>query len=239
MTGLCTSNDFGGSVVVTARSAARSGRLAARFASRVRVVPGVQSAIDASDVVVVSVLPGQVAEVLGNAAFAPRHTVLSVAAGIPVATLAGLVEPATRVHRAIPMPPVELGVGPLPLFPPSPELESLLATIGTVVPVDDERQFQALAAASAVMASFFETVATTARWLEGETVPADGAARYATSLFEALTQLLRGADPAQLAGMSAECLTAGGLNEQVLTELREHDWFDVLAKRLDRVMAPH
>ena len=87
------------------------------------------------------------------------------------------------------------------------------------------------------MASYFEIVAETAAWLEKEGVPDREAARYATSMFVALSSLFDGVETNELAEMSTECLTAGGLNEQVLTELRDREWFGTMRVRLDRIMA--
>ena len=113
---------------------------------------------------------------------------------------------------------------------------AIAARAGTAVAVDDERQFQALAVVTALMAMFFEQVASAANWLEGEGVPAPEAASYASSMFQALANLTTLEDPEGLAAMAEECLTAGGVNEQVLHELRDAGWFDTYRARLDRIM---
>lgn len=37
--------------------------------------------------------------------------------------------------------------------------------------------------------------------------------------------------------MAEDCRTAGGVNKQVLCELREADWFGTLRRRPERIMA--
>jgi pyrroline-5-carboxylate reductase len=239
VTGLCRAPGATDSlhILVSRRSEERSSRLRKLFPDRVEIVADNQEIVDRCRTIVIAVKPEQAEEVMTGLRFREEHRVLSLIAGMRVDRVRSLVAPAGGVFRAIPMPPVERCLGPVPLLPPDDELTSLLGRIGTVIPVTDERQFQALAASSALMASYFEIVAETAAWLEKEGVPDREAARYATSMFVALSSLFDGVETNELAEMSTECLTAGGLNEQVLTELRDREWFGTMRVRLDRIMA--
>lgn len=222
-------------ILVSERSKARSSRLAERH-ENVSVEADNQTIVDASDWVVLAVLPDQALEVASGLTFRADQRIISVIAGIRLEALVPVVAPATDIHRTVPMPPIERGLGPTAICPPNTELEALFNRAGTAVAVEDERQFQALAVATSVMAMFFEQVARAATWLEKEGVPAEQAASYSCSLYEALATLTGLEDAKGLQGMSDECLTAGGLNEQVLFELREAGWFDTYATRLDRIM---
>jgi pyrroline-5-carboxylate reductase len=157
-------------------------------------------------------------------------------AGISVEQLGAMTKRATNIHRVIPMPPNEIGFGPIPVFPPSPDLESLLGRIGTVIPVEDENHFSTFSASSALMGVFFELVATNARWIESQGVSPRHGAMYSTSLFQALASFTRNLDPSQLQQISQECLTAGGLNEQILNSAKSEGWFRLMESQLDLVM---
>ena len=233
--GLCGVGGFTGQILVSERSRERSARLAERHGN-VRVCEDNQALVDDSDWVVIAVLPDQALDVASALSFRADHKVIVVVAGLKLAAWDPVLAPATDIHRAIPMPPVEWGLGPIPVFPPDVELEALFDTVGTPVPVDDERQFLAFFAGSGLMAAFFETVARTATWLEGEDVPPREAALYASSMFHALAALAADTDADGLQGLAEECLTEGGLNDQVLRELRDAGWFDALKGRLDRLM---
>lgn len=233
--GLCTVGGLKDKVVVSTRSEVRSARLAEQF-SNVEVLADNQAIVDCCDVVIVALLPQQASSVLPDLHFRAGQQVLSVIAGLQLDALRDLVAPATGVYRGIPMPPVEYGLGPFPVCPPAPALVSLLEGIGTVVPVTDEHQFQALAGGSALMAAFYEFTATTARWIEGQGVPTREAALYSSSMLHALAHMTTRVDAGQLQAMSEECLTAGGLNEQVLFELRDHEWFGHVGHALDGIM---
>ncbi len=226
---------FADPIIVSERSAKRSTRLAARH-SNVTVYPDNQAIVDASDWVVLAILPPQALEVASALSFRAGQRIVSVVAGIKLETWGPLIAPATEVHRAVPLPPIERGLGPTAICPPNVDVEALFDSAGTAVAVDDERQFQALAVLSALMATFFEQVAVSAKWLEDEGVPGEQAASFSTSMFEALAALTRLENANGLKGMAEECLTTGGVNEQVLHELRDAGWFGTYRERLDRIM---
>ncbi|HET7900908.1 MAG TPA: NAD(P)-binding domain-containing protein, partial [Candidatus Nanopelagicales bacterium] len=74
-------------VVLSPRSAHRAADLAGRF-DRVRVAASNQDVLDASDVVLLAVLPPQVAEVCADLSFREDHVVAGLAAGWPPSVLA-------------------------------------------------------------------------------------------------------------------------------------------------------
>jgi len=233
--GFVTVGGFADPIMVSERSKERSARLAARH-ENITVSPDNQAIVDGSDWVFLAPLPVQAIEVASALTFRADQRIISAVAGIRLETWAPVLAPATDIHRVVPLPPIERGLGPTAICPPDPGVEALFASTGTAVAVDDERQFQALAVATSLMACFFETVATSANWLENEGVPDAQAAAYASSMFQALASLATQEDAAGLRTMADDCLTAGGVNEQVLYELREAGWFDTYRKRLDRIM---
>ena len=235
ITGLILHGGFEGPIVVSQRSRERSSRLAARH-SNVRVETDNQAIVDQVATVFVATLPQQTLELLNSLTFRDDQTIVSLAAMISVEQLAEKVKPASQIHRIIPMPPNEVGLGPIPVYPPSPELESLLSRIGTVIPVEDQQHFSTFSTSSAVMATFFELVATNARWIQSTGVSAEAATRYSTAVFHSLATQVRELSPQELQEVSTECLTAGGLNEQLLNATRSEGWFDELKAELDRIL---
>jgi len=235
ITGLILHGGFEGPIVVSERSRERSSRLAARH-SNVRVEIDNQAIVDQVDTVFVATLPQQTLELLNSLTFRDDQTIVSLAAMISVEQLSEKVKPASQIHRIIPMPPNEIGLGPIPIYPPSSELEALLSRIGTVIPVEDQQHFSTFSASSAVMATFFELIATNARWIQSTGVAAEAATRYSTAIFHSLATQVRELDPKELQQVSTECLTAGGLNEQLLKATRSAGWFDELNAELDRIL---
>ena len=235
ITGLIVHGGLDGDIVVSERSTDRSSRLASRFPN-VRIEANNQAIVDQVQTLFVATLPEQTLDVLQSLTFRADQTIVSMAAMISVEQIADKVKPASNIHRIIPMPPNEIGVGPIPIFPPSLELESLLSQIGTIIPVDDQQHFSTFSASSAVMATFFELVATNARWIQSTGVSADAATRYSTAVFHSLATQVRELSPNKLQSLSAECLTAGGLNEQLLHATQREGWFEELQTELDSIL---
>jgi pyrroline-5-carboxylate reductase len=195
-----------------------------------------QTIVDHVDVVFIGTLPQQTLELLDTLSFRLDQVIVSMAAMISVEQIAKKVTPASRIHRIVPMPPNELGVGPIPIYPPSSELTSLLSRIGTIIPVEDQQQFSTFSASSALMATFFELVATNARWIQSKGVAPEVATKYSTAIFHSLATQARELGAAELQSLSTECLTAGGLNEQVLNATRNEGWFSELEVELDKIL---
>lgn len=235
ITGLIQHGGFKKPIAVSERSQERSSRLAARY-SNVRIESDNQAIVDQVDTVFVATLPQQTLKLLDSLSFRDDQTIVSLAAMISIEQLAEKVKPASQIHRIIPMPPNEIGLGPIPIYPPSVELESLLSRIGTVIPVDDQQHFSTFSASSAVMATFFELIAANARWIQSTGVSAEAATRYSTAVFHSLATQIKELGPQQLQDVSQECLTAGGLNEQLLNATRNEGWFDELQTELDRIL---
>ena len=233
--GLIQHGGFEDPILVSERSRQRSERLASRF-SNVTAESDNQTIVDHTDVVFLGTLPQQTLSVLDSLTFRSEQTIVSMPAMISVEQVAEKVSPASRIHRIIPMPPNELGVGPIPVYPPSPELTALLSPLGTIIPVEIQEHFSTFSASSAIMATMFELVATNARWMEAQGVEAETASRYATALFHSLATQAKESDAAKLRSLSANCLTAGGLNEQLLNATKAEGWYGELEAELDRVL---
>lgn len=231
--GLMDHGKFDDEIHISSRSETRSKKLSSRY-DNVTIHEENQSIVDQSDWVFISVLPTQAAEVIKGLNFDARQTLISIVAGVSVETVKEWAE-IDQVHRIIPLPPIEHGVGPLPIFPPNSELVEFFNRFGTAVELEDESHFSTLSAASAAMAAHHRFTSTVARWIVSQGVPDNAAAVYASQFICGLTQLECSVDYPSLQELADECLTSGGLNEQVLNELESLDWFAQLTLRLDRI----
>ncbi len=222
-------------VTVSPRSADRSADLAARHAA-VTVAADNQGVLDASDVVVVAVLPGQVAEVCAALRFRADHVVAGLAAGWPPSALAGHVAPATAVCQLIPMPMVALRTGPIVVHPGLPQVLDLLDGCGDPVVLEHEADVVLLSALSASMSTFFELQTTLVDWADGAGLDRATAVHYVTALFHGLaTESVHDRDRG-LAGATVEHETPGGLNEHVRTGLQQAGAFTELQRLLDHLL---
>ena len=217
VTGLCDGVADPPTVVLSPRSVASSTALAERFAT-VSVASDNQSVVDAADVVLVAVLPGQADEVVGALTFRPGQVVLSVMAGVPLARLRTLVAPAERVAVAIPLPSVAARQGGIPVHPALPEAVAFWSGLGEVVATDDEDVFSALIVPATTIAAHFEHLEVITHWVVDHGVAPEDARRYVAAVYAAVAgQLVGGAD---FGALAAEVATPGGLNAQLADQLR-------------------
>ena len=192
-----------------------------------------QEVVDQSDIVIISVLPKQVDEVLSGLTFRADHIVASFIAGRPPSEIGKLTAPATKVAQLIPLPPIELHKGPLLICPGIPELIETFAGLGDVIPFDDEDNIKVFSSASAVMSTYFRLIVEIVDWMMAQGIDRTLASKYMTSLFEGLGTEANHVPPDLLSSMIREHETPGGLNESVRTNLENSKWYQDATKQLD------
>jgi len=150
--GLIAAGLDSGRIRVAQRNAERAASLAARF--DVPVFAEAASAVADAAIVVLAVKPQQMAAALSQFKLAPGTTVISVAAGVRVASLIGRL-PGCAIIRAMPNTPALLQAGISGLYAPAgtpaiarAQANALLGAAGEVCWVDSEAQLDALTAVS-------------------------------------------------------------------------------------------
>lgn len=233
--GLCTAQPAPDHILVSPRNAERAARLAANHPA-VTVAADNQAVLDGSDWVILCVRPVTSRQVLRELRFRPDHKVVTVVATLRSEELPALVAPATRIVRANPLPSCAHHVGPIVMCPTDPDASDLLGRIGTVVAVDDDRQFDRLVTTTALISAFFKFEDTTVRWLRENGVNDAEGRRYVSALFHAIAFDAAGST-ASFDEMAAEAATPGGLNEQVVRELTAAGVYEPIPPALDRILA--
>jgi pyrroline-5-carboxylate reductase len=216
------------------RSAHAGEKLAAAYPHCTRLESN-QAVIDASDMVVISMLPQQVDEALEGAVFRSDQVIASFIAGMPPSRMASRVAPATRIAQLIPLPPIALHRGPLLICPPIPEVMAAFAGLGDIIVLEDERKIRIVSCASAFMSTYYEMQNSIIDWAVERGLDRAVAAAYVRSLLEGLALAGQRADATALDALPVEHETRGGLNERVRAGLMNDDWFGSLRRRLDDV----
>lgn len=147
-------------IVVAEPVAARADWLQSSFGITVQAT-GAALPGDA-DALVLAVKPQQMASALAGLSLKPGALVVSIAAGVRLATLQRLLGPQVAYVRTMPNTPALLGAGITGLFAPAHTpaaaralAEQLLAAAGTCVWVDDEAQLDAVTALSGSGPAYF------------------------------------------------------------------------------------
>lgn len=218
-------------IYLSPRGEKRSIELAAKYEHCVRLATN-QAVIDASDMVVISMLPNQVDEALSELTFRKDQIIASFIAGTPPSGIAKLTAPATTVSQLIPLPAIAHHKGPLVICPSQPDVMREFAGLGDIVIMEDETKIRILSVTSAVMSTYFQFQNTVIKWTEDAGIDHDTASRYVRSLLEGLAFEGQAATDAELLHLPVEHETPGGLNYRNRTGLESQGWFDAFYTRL-------
>ncbi len=223
------------SIRLSPRSAGIAAELASRY-SDVTIASSNQDVLDGSETVVLAIRPQVAQEVISELKFRADHCVISVVAGFSLRRVSGLVSPATKVTRAVPLPSVADRRGPTAIYPPDATVAALFSTLGKAFEVEGEAEFDALSTATATLASYFAFANSIASWLAGQGVPADKARDYVGRMFSGLACTAVNAPERSFEALATDHATRGGLNEQVLAHLVSRRVFETVSDGLDAVM---
>lgn len=223
-------------ILLSPRNAETAAALAARFPN-VRVAPSNQDVLDASQAVFLAVRPQVAVQVLSQLRFSPHHTVITLIANTTVQQIAGLVHPAARISRAVPLPSTAHRACPIPLYPPDPEAAGILDSLGQVIPVDTEDLLSAFGAATSTMAAHFAFLREIAAWLTRQGLSESLARAYVAQVFSGLSATAAAQPHLSFEQLAEAHATPGGLNEQLLAHLTRQRLFEELSRALDAVRA--
>ncbi|QUQ64706.1 NAD(P)-binding domain-containing protein [Kutzneria sp. CA-103260] len=209
--------------------------LASRFPN-VRVCESNQGVLDSATVIVLAVRPPMAQDVLAELSFQPRHVVLSALAGVRLEQLRHWAAPAGQVVRVIPLPQAAQGQSLTAICPDNAVARELFDRVGGVVVANEEKTLDAFSAATATFAAHLDYLTTIAEWLAGQGIEHDAATAYVTHIFGQLGQSLS-QHTGPLAELTEKHMTPGGINEQLMTDLRREGVPDLVRHALDRVLA--
>ena len=138
------------------------------------------------------------------------------------------------IVRAIPMPPIKLGKGPVAIFPPNKKVKNFFNKIGTTIEVKNEKLSKNFWTISGTMASFYELMNILSSWLIRKKINKLDAQKYVTLLYSALAELAVSNSSKPLKNLVDE-QTPGGLNWQGVNELRKSGYYKSLEKSLKNI----
>lgn len=235
ITGICNSKISFKRIVVSPRNKQKAQKLKKKF-KRVSIAKSNQDVIDKSDWVFLGVLPKVGEKILPRLNFKTNQTIVSFISTIDYAQLKKIVKKKAKIVRAIPMPPISLGKGPVPIFPPDKKVKNFFDKIGTTIEIKSEKLSKNFWAISGSMASFYELLKVLSDWLVKKKLKRNQAQKYITSLYSALAALAAVHSEKNLKKFVLESQTPGGLNWQGVNELRKSGYFKSLEKSINNIL---
>jgi pyrroline-5-carboxylate reductase len=232
ITGVYTSKISFKKILVSPRNKAVAKNLKKKF-TKVDIAKNNQEIIDKCDWVFLSITPTVGQKIIKELKFKSNQTIISFISTITLAQLKKAIKVKAKIVRAIPLPPVSLKKGPVPICPPNKKVRDFFNKIGTTIEIKNEKSSINFWSTSGMMAPFYELLRVMTSWLIKRGVKRDNAQQYITSLFLALSEDAVANSEKDLKHLVKESQTPNGLNEQGVRELTKLGFYKKLEKTLN------
>ena len=233
ITGICKSKISYKKIFISPRNKKKSQYIKKKF-KKITIAKDNQTVIDKSDWIFLGVLPKVGESILPKLNFKKEQIVISFMSTTNYLKLTKLIKKKIIIIRAIPMPPIRLGKGPVAIFPPNKKIKTFFDKIGTTIEINNEKLSKNFWAISGTMASFYELLNVLSNWLVRKKTNKLDAQKYVTSLYSALAELALLNSSKPLKDLVNE-QTPGGLNWQGVNELKKLGYYRLLEKSLMKI----
>ena len=234
VTGICNSKIKYKKIYISSRNLKKSKNLKKKF-KKIIITKDNQKIVDNCSWIFLAVTPKIGNLLIKNLRFRSSQTIISFISTITLLQLKKMIKVKSNIIRAIPLPPISLKKGPVPICPPNKKVKSFFNKIGTTVEIKNEKLSINFWATSGMMAPFYELLRVMTEWLVKKGVKRDNAQKYITSLFLALSEDAVVNSKKDLKYLVKESQTLKGLNEQGIKELTKDGFYRSLEKTLNSI----
>ena len=232
ITGICNSKISFTKILISSRNKKISNNLKKKF-KKVAIFKDNQEIINNSNWIFLSITPTVGQKIIKELTFKSNQTIISFISTITLAQLKKAIKVKANIIRAIPLPPISLKKGPIPICPPNKKVKDFFNKIGTTVEIKNEKLSINFWSTSGMMAPFYELLRVMTDWLVKKGIKKDIAQKYITSLFLALSEDAVANSKKDLKYLVNESQTPKGLNEQGVRELTKLGFYKKLEKTLN------
>ena len=234
ITGICNSKIPFKKIVVSPRNRIIAQELSKKF-KKVIIAKNNQEIINSCNWVFLSITPKIGEKIIGDLKFRSTQIIISFISTITLAKLKKKIKVKAKIVRAIPLPPISLKKGPIPIYPPNKIVKNFFDKIGTTIEIENEKSSINFWSTSGMMAPFYEILRVMTDWLVKRGVKEKKAQKYITSLFLALSEDAVANSKKNLKYLVKESQTPKGLNEQGVKELSKAGFYKSLEKTLNSI----
>ena len=234
ITGICGSNISFDKILISSRNKLIAKKLRTKF-NKVIIAKDNQEIIDKCNWIFLSITPTVGQKIIKDLKFRSNQTIISFISTITLDQLKNAIKVKAKIVRAIPLPPISLKKGPVPICPPNKKVKDFFNKIGTTVEIKNEKSSINFWSTSGMMAPFYELLRVMTNWLVKRGVKRDNAQKYITSLFLALSEDAVVNSKKDIKHLVKESQTPKGLNEQGVKELTKAGFYKSLEKTLNSI----
>ena len=236
ITGICNSQLKVKKIIISPRNKNKANLLSKKFKKKILIAKNNQEVVNNSNWLFLGVLPEVGKTILPRLNFKSNQTIISFMSTIKLNQLKKITNKKSKIIRAIPMPPISLGKGPIAIYPPNKRVKNFFNKIGTSIEIKNEGLSNNFWAISGTMASFYELLKVLSDWQVKKGLKRSDAQKYITSLYSALAQLAEVYSSKNLKKFVLDSQTPGGLNWQGVNELRKSGYFKSLEKSVNNIL---
>ena len=234
ITGICNSKIIFKNILISPRNKLIAKKLSKKF-KKVVIAKTNQEIVNNCNWVFLSITPIVGQKIIKKLNFKNNQTIISFISTMNLTQLKKEIKVKAKIVRAIPLPPISLKKGPVPICPPNTKVKEFFNKIGTSIEIQDEKSSINFWAVSGMMASYYELLRVMIDWLVNKGVKRDNAQRYITSLFLALSEDAVFNSKKDLKHLVKDSQTPNGLNEQGVRELTKAGFYKKLEKTLSNI----
>ena len=234
ITGICNSKISFNKIIISQRNKKIAQKLKKKF-KKVEIAKNNQEIISSCNWIFLSVTPKIGEKILKDLKFKSSQTIISFISTINLAKLKKAIKVKATIVRAIPLPPISLKKGPVPICPSNKKVKDFFNKIGTTVEIKNEKLSINFWSTSGMMAPYYELLSVMTNWLIKKGIKRQDAQKYITSLFLALSEDAVENSHRNLKYLVKESQTPKGLNEQGVKELSKAGFYKSLEKTLNSI----
>ena len=234
ITGICSSTILYNKILISPRNKMIAKNIKRKF-KNIIIAKNNQEIVDNCNWVFLSIIPSVGQKIIKELKFKSNQTVISFISTITLLELKKAIKVKAKIVRAIPLPPISLKKGPVPICPPNKKVKDFFNKIGTTIEIKNEKSSINFWTTSGMMAPFYELLRVMTDWLVKRGVKRNNAQKYITSLFLALSEDAVVNSKKDLKFLVKESQTPKGLNEQGVKELSKAGFYKSLEKTLNSI----
>ena len=234
ITGICNSSISYKKIIVSPRNLKIAKYLKKKF-KKVFIAKDNQEIIKSCDWIFLAVTPSVGKKIIKNLKFKSNQTIISFISTITLSELKKMIKVKSSIVRAIPLPPISLKKGPVPICPPNKKVKMFFNKIGTTIEIKNEKLSINFWSTSGMMASYYDLLRVMSGWLVKKGVKREEAQKYITSLFLALSEDAVINSKKDLKFLVKESQTPKGLNEQGLKEMSKKGVYKSVVSTLNSI----
>ena len=221
-------------IIISSRNKKIANRLKKKY-KKIIIAKDNQEIVNKCNWIFLSVTPKVGNKIIKDLKFKKGQMIISFISTMTLSQLKKAVKIKTKIVRAIPLPPISIKKGPVPICPPNKKVKNFFNKIGSTIEIKNEKLSLNFWSTSGMMASYYELLNVMSGWLVKRGIKRFDAQKYITTLFLALSEDAVVNSKKELKHLVKESQTPKGLNEQGLKEMSKKGVYKSLINTLNSI----